>query len=73
MLLMVSADFFRINFFKEFCQEHFHSVKQFGQNDSPDLGPNCLERQSADDKSHHYQGKSKIFFRECKHNFIVIS
>ena len=24
----------------------------------PDLGPNCLQRLSADDKSHHLQGKS---------------
>ena len=25
----------------------------------PDLGPNCLQRLSADDKSRHYWGKSK--------------
>ena len=26
----------------------------------PDLGPNCLQRLSADDKSHYLQVKSKI-------------
>ena len=25
----------------------------------PDLGPNCLQRLSADNKSHHQQGKSE--------------
>ena len=25
----------------------------------PDLGPNCLQMLSADDKSHHQQGKSQ--------------
>ena len=28
----------------------------------PDLGPNCLQRISADDKSRHWQGKSSRVF-----------
>ena len=27
----------------------------------PDFGQNCLQRLSADDKSHHQQGKSKTW------------
>ena len=27
MLLLASADFFKINFFKKFFQEYYHSVK----------------------------------------------
>ena len=30
MLLLWSADFFKINFFKKLFQEHYLSVKQFG-------------------------------------------
>ena len=57
MLLLSSADFFKINFFKKIFQEHYHSVKQFGSRSgqysvSPYLVPNCLQRLSADDKSH---------------------
>ena len=52
-----SADiFFNTNFFEKFFQEYHQSVKQFGssqapQNVGPDLGPNCLQRLSADDTS----------------------
>ena len=35
MLLLSSADFFKIYFFSKKIQEHFQSVKQFG----PKLGP----------------------------------
>ena len=50
--------FFKFNFFKEFFQEHNQSVKQFGSklgtmNVGSDLGPNCLQRLSADDKTCH--------------------
>ena len=38
------------------------SVKQLNSRSvSPDLGPNCLPRLSADDKSHHYQEKCYLF------------
>ena len=52
--------FFKINFFKTFFQEHYQIAKgldpyqdriTFG----PDLGPNCLQRLSADNNSHHKQ------------------
>ena len=44
--------FFKINVFQKFVQEHYQSVKQFGlQCVSPDLGPNCLQRLSGDNKS----------------------
>ena len=56
MLLLSSADFFKINFFKKFFQEHYQSVKWFGTRSGPahysvgpDLEPNCLQRLSADD------------------------
>ena len=60
MLLLSSAYFFKINFFKKFFQEQYHSVKQFGfrsgptlcrYNVGPDLNPNCLQRLSADGKA----------------------
>ena len=53
MLLVSSADFyFKIYFFKKFFNEHFQSVKLFGSRHSvgPDLGPNCLQKLSAEDK-----------------------
>ena len=50
----VSADFFfKINVFRKFFQECHRSVKQLGPRSvGPDLGPNHLQRFSADDKSH---------------------
>ena len=38
-------------FFKKFIQEYYQRVKQFGSRSGPDVGPNCLQRLSADDKS----------------------
>ena len=51
---MSSADFFKINFWGNFFQEYHQSVKQFGSRSGPtfvgpDLGPNCLQKLSADD------------------------
>ena len=49
--------FFKINVFKKFYQEHYSSIKQLGSRSGPmfhvgpDLGPNCLQRISAEDKS----------------------
>ena len=55
MFLLSSVDFFsRLTFSKIFFQEHYQSVSPVG----PDLGPNCLQRLSADDKNHCKQGKS---------------
>ena len=39
------------------CQTYWIQIRPKFLN-SPDLGPNYLQRISADDKSHHYQGKS---------------
>ena len=51
MLLMSSADFFQNYLFQEIL-EYFQSVRQFGSRSvGPDLGPDCLQRVSADDKS----------------------
>ena len=47
MLLLTSADFFKINFFKKLLPEHYQSAKLFVDLDqdrcsaSPDLDPNC--------------------------------
>ena len=44
MLLLSSADFFKINFFKKLFQKNYQNV-------GPDLGPNCLQMLSADDRT----------------------
>ena len=51
-LTPASADFFSklYKFVKKLFQEHYQSVKQFGHFVGPDLGPNRLQRLSADDK-----------------------
>ena len=59
MLFLLSADFFKMNFFNKFFQENYYSVKQFDRlSVVPDLGSNCLQRLSADDKSRRWQVKS---------------
>ena len=35
MLLLSSADFFKINFFKKLFQEHYESVKRFRSGSGP--------------------------------------
>ena len=44
--------FFFFFFFKTFFQEYHQSVKQFKYRSGPNLNPNCLQRLSAEDKSH---------------------
>ena len=58
MLLLSAADFFfKINVFKKFNQGQYQSIKQLGSRSGPmfhvgpELGPNCLQRLSADNKS----------------------
>ena len=57
MLLLSSADFFKINFFKKNLLGTLSECEtaldpdQDRQNVDPDLGPNCLHRLSAGDKS----------------------
>ena len=60
MLLLLSADFFKINFFEKLFQEHITIRVSNGLGPDqdqhpvgPDLGPNCLQRLSADNKSGH--------------------
>ena len=59
MLLLLSADFFsEIIFSKKFFHKHHQNVKIFDLDPDqdrhffcPDMGPNCMQRLSADDKS----------------------
>ena len=57
MLLFSSADFFKINFFSKNSFNNSISMPngldpdQGLHSDGPGLGPNCLQRLSADDKS----------------------
>ena len=46
-ILLLSSDFFKIYLFKKFFQERYQSVKRL----VPNLGPNFLQRLSAEDKS----------------------
>ena len=55
VLLLSLADFFiNILLFEQFFPKHHQSIKLFKNPDfvSPYLGPKCLQRLSADDKSH---------------------
>ena len=49
---LTSADFFKIIVYDYFIQEYLQIVKQFGPRSGPtqwpDLGPNCLQRLSAE-------------------------
>ena len=53
MLLLLSVDFFKSNFLKKrsFRVSNGFEPDQDQQNIGPDLGPNCLQRLCADDKS----------------------
>ena len=52
---MLLLTFFQINVFKKYIQENFENVKVLGSRSGlsvgPDLGPNCLQRLSADNKN----------------------
>ena len=55
MLLMSSADFFKINVFKRIFQENLHSkncldLDQDRPPVGPGMSPNCLQRLSSDGK-----------------------
>ena len=55
----LSACFFNTNFLKKIFQEHYIRVSnslnavQDGRSVCSDLGPNCLQRLSVDNKSRH--------------------
>ena len=55
--------FFIISFFKKFFQEHYQSFN--GLNTDQDLGPNCLQRLSADDKSRNWTALSVTSHINC--------
>ena len=56
--------FFKINLYQKFFQEHYQSVKQVGSRFcGPDLGPNCLQRLSADNTSLGRELKSSMVYR----------
>ena len=55
MLFSRLLTFFKINSFIKFFHDHYQNVKQLDPDQvqhsvGPDLGPNCLQRLSADDK-----------------------
>ena len=55
--------FFVCSFLKQTFQEHCQcGSNQAGKNDGPDVGPNCLQRLSADNKSSRQQTKLKKDF-----------
>ena len=61
MLLLSSADFFQIQFFKKNLIRNSIRVSnsldpdQDRRSVGPDLGPNCLQRVSADNNSRRFQ------------------
>ena len=64
ILLLPSAYFFPDKFFQSIFQEHYQSVKrsvpdQDQRSVATDLGTNCLQRLSADNKSRRWQEKSE--------------
>ena len=53
MLFILSAYFFKINFFKKFFQEHNQCIKWFGPRSGPTLSEVSLEiYEDADEKLH---------------------
>ena len=69
MLFLSSVDFFqKCTFSKQILSQTLSSIRESNYLDpdqdqhivSPDLGPNCLQRLSTDDKSFHLQGKSYL-------------
>ena len=66
MLFLLSADFFfsklifsKNNFKNAIGVSNSLEPDQDRQKVVPDLGPNCLQRLSADNKSHCWQGRSE--------------
>ena len=58
MLLLLSADFLQNNSFMSTIRVSYSlEPDQDRHFVGPDLGPNCLQRLSADDKSRRSQGK----------------
>ena len=72
MLVLSSADFFKINFFKNFFQE-LNSISMSNSLDpdqnrqpvGPDLGPNCLQRLSAERKERVESNNKNLLLFVC--------
>ena len=47
MNILSSADFFKVNFLKEFFQEHYQSVKRFGSRSESKLYANIISRRQS--------------------------
>ena len=67
MIVLSFADFFKTNFFEIFIQEYHQGVKQLGFRSGRDfvgpyLGPNCLQRLLADNKSCQQQAEIMILY-----------
>ena len=64
ILLMLSADFFRFFLFKNNLSGTLSECQtvliQIRTGPGPGLGPNCLQRLSADGKGHRQQGNSSV-------------
>ena len=78
MLLVASADFFKVNFFKKFFQEHYQSVKQFESGSGPTLAlvQKLFAKLSADVKSRRWQEKSlnlSFRYRDSKHIHVEVN
>ena len=70
ILLLSLADLFiNILLFEQFFQKHHQSIKLFKNPNfvSPYLGPKCLQRLSADDKSHWKELNILINYNNCFH------
>ena len=57
---------FSKNYFK-----NYQCVKRYGSRSGPDLGPNCLQRISAEDKSRRWCVCVRACVRACK--FLMVS
>ena len=63
MIVLSSADIFQNELFQKSFRNTFREPNGLDPDQDrrfvgPDLGPNCLQRLSADDKSRRQQGKS---------------
>ena len=69
ILFVIICFFINIFFFKKFFPKHHQSIKLFKNPDffSPYLGPKCLQRLSADDKSHWKELNILINYNNCFH------
>ena len=67
--VIICCLFIYILLFEQFFPKHHQSIKLFKNPDfvSPYLGPKCLQRLSADDKSHWKELNILINYNNCFH------